>query len=203
MCGTCRCGRVFGSSYVANAYLAASGVITVVVFGVYGSATGTWGLSSQVRVGCDTCRCDRVYVAVVVLRGVRLCDGYPGVVVAGMCALGAARVGVAECMTPQTVDSGGYDDTAGVHAAGCLDRSADLDVHQVSHAYAARVSPLPTAAAVPGASGQRRPGASGQRRATSYSTTCHWLPHTAACVPLALPAPRRPGARAPSTASGM
>ncbi len=36
------------SFYVANAYLAASGVIAVVVFGVYGSATGTWGLSSQV-----------------------------------------------------------------------------------------------------------------------------------------------------------
>ncbi|KAG2490363.1 hypothetical protein HYH03_011165 [Edaphochlamys debaryana] len=35
--------------YVANAYLQASGVIAVVVFGVYGAATGTWGLSSQAR----------------------------------------------------------------------------------------------------------------------------------------------------------
>ncbi|GLI64224.1 hypothetical protein VaNZ11_007422 [Volvox africanus] len=35
--------------YIANAYLQASGVIAVVVFGVYGAATGTWGLSSQAR----------------------------------------------------------------------------------------------------------------------------------------------------------
>ncbi|PNH05577.1 Sodium/hydrogen exchanger 7 [Tetrabaena socialis] len=35
--------------YVANAYLQASGVIAVVVLGVYGAATGMWGLSSQAR----------------------------------------------------------------------------------------------------------------------------------------------------------
>ncbi|KXZ50129.1 hypothetical protein GPECTOR_17g1002 [Gonium pectorale] len=37
------------SFYIANAYLESSGVIAVVVFGLYGAATGTWGLSSQAR----------------------------------------------------------------------------------------------------------------------------------------------------------